>query len=564
MLRKLSLFLLCIATLFTACTENTKTQAPEEKKPNILFIVADDMGFSDIEPYGGNIATPNLNNLASQSLLFSNFYVQPTCSPTRSSLLTGADHHIAGIGIMSEMHYPALDALNLPEYNGHLNTNVVTIPELLKENGYHTYMTGKWHLGEGKGLDPYDRGFEETFILGTGGGSHWKDKKALSPLQHMEYTSQGTVVDLPNDFYSSKNYTDSMIHFIDKHTADGKPFFGYLSYTAAHDPLHAPKEYIDKYKGKFDAGWDSLWAERFANLKKLGILPKNLKASPSNPAIPKWEKLSPDQQKQLARDMEVYAAMIEYMDMSIGKIIQYLKDKNLYDNTLIVFLSDNGANGAVASTYPGNEDGKYHNSFNNSIDNKGLINSYAEAGPGWAQASTSPFRYFKSFTTEGGIKAPLIVKLPKHKASNTGEWNAGLVHVTDIMPTVLEISGTPYPATFRQHTIQPIYGKSILPILTHDSISVHTSDGFGWELFEMKAYRKEDWKIVRLPKPMGSGDWELYHITSDPCESVNRSSEFPKIKEDLIQRWKAYAIQNRVYDHKGHYDSLYLKSFTKK
>jgi arylsulfatase A-like enzyme len=529
-------------------------------KPNILLIVADDLGFSDISPFGGNINTPQINNLAKEGILFSNFHVQPTCSPTRSSLLTGNDNHIAGMGIMSEMDYPELHALNLPGYSGNLSKQVVTIPEVLRDNGYHTYMTGKWHLGEGPGRDPFDRGFEQTFILGTGGGSHWNDRKPLSPLQKMDYTYDGNPTMPSKDFYSTKNYTDSMINFIDRNKFDHKPFFAYLSYTALHDPLHAPKEYIEKYSGKFNMGWDSLWMERLNRLKSLGIVPEDLNNFALNPAIPKWKTLSHEHQEEFSRDMEVYAAMLEYMDMSIGRMFDYLKKEGLYDNTIIIFISDNGANGATAVTYPGNGDGKYVKTFKNALNNRGLQNSYIETGPGWAQASSSPFRYFKSFTTEGGIRTPLIIKTPGNM-KNAGQWNRSFVHVTDLMPTLLEYAGASYPQNYKGNKIHPYIGKSILPVLKGDSISVHSADGMGWELFEMKAYIKGKWKILRLPQPMGTGAWQLYDLEKDPGETTDLSAKFPKIKEQLIKAWKEYAIQNDVHDHHGHYDSLYRKSF---
>ena len=255
MKNQLVLLAIVIGAIFSSCNNSPKQKEEAEAfkpKPNIIIIVADDLGFSDIAPFGGNIQTPVLDKLSKESLVFSNFHVLPTCSPTRSCLLTGNDNHVAGLGIMSEMDYPALHNQKLPGYSGGLSTQVVTIPEVLRDNGYHTYMVGKWHLGEDAGQNPYDRGFEEAFILGTGGGSHFNDKKALAPVQTMTYTRNGKEAELPQDFYSSKNYTDSMIQFIDRNKADKKPFFAFQSYTAVHDPLHAPKEYIEKYKGKFD------------------------------------------------------------------------------------------------------------------------------------------------------------------------------------------------------------------------------------------------------------------------------------------------------------------------
>jgi arylsulfatase len=379
----------------------------------------------------------------------------------------------------------------------------------------------------------------------------------------MDYTRNGQPVELPADFYSTKNYTDSMIQFIEKNKADKKPFFGYLSYTAVHDPLHAPKEYIYKYRGKFDSGWDSLWVERLNNLKELGIVPKELENFSKNPAIPAWEKLDAEHKKEFARDMEVYAAMLDYMDMSIGRVFEYLKKEGLYDNTMVIFMSDNGANGATAGTYPGNEDGVYHASFNNTIENRGLQNSYAEAGPGWAQASTSPFKFFKSFTTEGGIRAPLIIKMPG-KMNNAGSWNSSFIHVTDIMPTILELTGIKYPEQFKGKNIHPNIGKSITSVLKGDSASVRTTEGMGWELFEMKAYISGNWKILRLPKPMGTGEWQLYDIEKDPAETTDLSAQYPEIKEQLINAWNEYAKHNEVHDHKGHFDSLYIQSFVLK
>lgn len=557
------LIVVCLTgTVILQSCSNSTQQKEESKtsKPNVLIIVADDLGFSDISPFGGNIQTPVLDKLSKESLLFSNFHVLPTCSPTRSALLTGNDNHVAGLGIMSEMDYPALHNQMLPGYSGGLSSQVVTIPEVLRDNGYHTYMVGKWHLGEDAGQNPYDRGFEETFILGTGGGSHFNDRKALSPLQRMEYTRNGNEVKLPQDFYSTRNYTDSMIQFIDMHKADKKPFFAFQSYTAVHDPLQAPKEYIDKYKGKFDMGWDSLAALRLNNLKALGLVPQDVQRF-TNPAIPKWQKLPKEKREELAREMEVYAAMLDYMDMSMGRILDYLKKEGMYDNTMIIFMSDNGANGAIATTYPGNGDGKYLGSFNNKIDNLGLQGSYAEMGPGWAQASTSPFRFFKSFVSEGGIKAPMIIKMPG-QMKNAGQWNKSFAHVTDLMPTILDLAGATYPQQHKGKDIHPLIGKSLLPILNGDSASVHQSDGMGYELFEMKAYIKGNWKLLRLPIPFGTGQWQLYDLDKDPTETTDLSAKFPEVKEGLIKDWNDYAKQNEVYDHHGHYDSLYRASFS--
>jgi arylsulfatase len=556
---KLNLLTICLTAL-CGCSSGEDKSSETSKQPNVLIIVADDLGFSDIGCFGGNIETPHIDNLGSEGVKFSNFHVLPTCSPTRSALLTGNDNHVAGLGVMSETMYPALAQQNLPGYACKLSTEVTTIPEVLKEKGYHTYMTGKWHLGEGPGNDPYDRGFEETFILGTGGGSHWNDRKPLSLEQHMEYFRNGKSVEPPADFYSTHNYTDSMLQFIEKNRHDGKPFFGYLSYTAVHDPLHAPAEWIARYKGKFDMGWDSLWSLRLTNLKQLGIIPAGYNPDSKNPSIPKWSSLPEARRKELARDMEVYAAMLSYMDSCIGHVFDYLKENGLYDNTMVIFMSDNGANGADAHGYPGNEDGKYLSTFQNQLDNRGLKNSYVEQGAGWAQASSAPFRYFKSFTTEGGIRAPLIVKMPKGYNASTG-WKNGFLHVTDIMPTIIELTGATYPEKRNNIPLHSLVGRSFLPVVSGQADEIHVETGMGWELFEMKAFTKNGWKVLRLPVPFGSGDWELYNLKEDPAETNNLGKQFPEKRDSLVADWQAYAQQNNVYDHRGHFDSIYRRNY---
>jgi arylsulfatase len=542
-----------------SCNPSADKTQVADARPNILLIVADDLGYSDIAPFGSEIQTPVLSKLADEGIKFSNFHVLPTCSPTRSALLSGNDNHVAGLGVMHEFIYPEIKGL--PGYVGHLSDQVATIPEILNDAGYNTYMAGKWHLGEDDEQSPYARGFKETFTMMNGGGSHWADMKPLSPPQTMIYRKNGKrLTELPSDFYSTKNYTDSLIHFIDHNKDDGKPFFAYLSYTAPHDPLHAPKEYIEKYKGRYDMGWNALRLQRLEALKQAGIINADLNDLPPNALVRDWESLDEEAKKEYTRDMEVYAAMVDYMDMSIGRLIQHLKENNLYDNTLIVFFSDNGANGAPARAYPGNGDGQYLSTFNNDLENRGLPGSLIDMGAGWAQAVSSPFRLYKSFTSEGGIKSPMIIKSPREMKAGE-KWNHSFLHVTDIMPTFLGISGATYPAAVNGKQVKPPIGKSILPILSGESASIHDNEGMGYELFEMKAYIKGDWKILRLPAPFGNGEWELFNTKDDPGEINDLSSENPEKKSELLEGWEQYVTQNEVYDHKGWFDALYRKAY---
>jgi len=406
--------------------------------------------------------------------MLTNFHVLPTCSPTRSVLLSGVDNHRAGMGTMGEIKTPEMEGH--PGYAGYLNFEVAALPEVLRAGGYHTYMAGKWHLGSEEETIPYARGFEETFILAPGGGSHWQDRKPLSPPQKMTYRRNGKIVEsLPNDFYSTKDYTDHLIDWIKNDHGDGKPFFAYLSYTAPHDPLHAPRQYIEKYEGKYDDGWDTLRQERLERLKALGIIPKSTQAFPRLANVEAWDDMSADKRRERARDMEVYAAMIDYMDEQIGRVIDHLKDTGEYKNTLILFFSDNGANGALPTAYPGQTE-EYLNSFDNSLENRGLANSFIEQGPGWAQASMSPSRMFKAFPSEGGIRSACLVKVPG-QPTNAGAMNHSFFHVRDIMPTILDAAGVPFPREIGGRKVRPLQGNSVLDLFAGKTQTGWTMSG---------------------------------------------------------------------------------------
>ena len=535
--------LIILIIIAGSCQSNKGESETDSQKPNILLIVADDMGFSDISPFGGEITTPALDNLADQGVMLTNFHVLPTCSPSRSVLLSGADNHIAGLGSMGEI--VTSKQKGNPGYEGYLNNTVAHLPRILYDGGYHTYMAGKWHLGHEKEHRPSKKGFEETFALLPGGGSHWADKLPLSPPQIMSYSRNGSIVDdLPEDFYSTKNYTDYILKWLEQDKNDEKPFFAYVAYTAPHDPLHAPKEYIDKYKGKYDQGFNALRAERFESLKRLGIIPEMASMYPWSGPV--WDDLSDEDKKESARDMEVYAAMIEYMDDQILRIFNWLEENDKMDNTIIVFFSDNGANGAMGTAYPGQTEA-HLNSFDNSLENRGLPNSFIEMGPAWATASMSPHRLFKAFTTEGGIISPCIIKLPA-SLNNKHKMNKAFTHISDIMPSFLELAGTAHPSE-QAKAIPGMMGKSLLPLLAGEKENVHYNEGIGYELHGMRAYIKDEWKIVNLPIPFGSGDWQLYNLVEDPAESVDLSEQFPEIRNELITAWEEYS-QNvgLIYD----------------
>ncbi len=533
------------------CYQNSKASSDEasfvkSKRPNILLIVADDMGYTDIGSFGSEIATPTLDTLADEGLQLTNFHVLPTCSPSRSVLLSGVDNHRAGLGTMGELKTPEMK--DVPGYEGYLNFDVATLPEALKTGGYHTYMVGKWHLGHDAKTSPYARGFDETFILVPGGGSHWSDKNPVTPAhdQVMIYQRNGTPMEsLPEDFYSTKDYTDNVLQWMRKNQGDGKPFFAYLAYTAPHDPLHAPKEYIDKYKGMYDGGWDKLRAQRFQALVDRGILPKDTKPFPRLNTVKAWDKLSLDEQKKAGRDMEIYAAMIDYMDEQILRLIDYLKETGQYDNTMIIFISDNGANGGSLEDYPGQTE-EHINSFDNSLENRGLPNSFVDPGPGWAQASMAPSRLFKGVTAEGGIKAPMLVKLPG-KMANAGKMNHSFFHIRDIMPTLLDVANVKLEKEINGRKVIPMQGSSVLELFNGETMTPYAgASQVGYELFGLKAYFQKDWKVLWMPEPMGKGDWELFNIQEDPAELKDLSTKNPQKLRELVDLWEQYKEENGV------------------
>lgn len=510
----------------------------EDERPNILVIVADDLGYNDVGAFGGEIETPNLDSLAIAGLTLDSFYVLPTCSPTRSALLTGVDNHIAGMGAMAEAM--TSNQLGAPGYEGYLNQRVVTVASLLKDADYHTYMTGKWHLGHELEEGPKARGFERAFTMLDGGGSHWNDRRGLTPdTAVMPYRDEGEQVDsLPPDFFSSEFYTDRMIEYIDANREDGRPFLAYVAYTAPHDPLHAPDEWLEKYRGRYDAGYDELREQRLSRMISMGLLPESTRAYPRLPNVTAWDELAEADQIVEALEMEAYAAMVDNLDYHIGRILEHLRQIDEYDNTLILFFSDNGANGLEARNYPKQTDA-YVGSFDNSPKNIGRPGSFVAQGPAWAQVSMTPFRLFKASAAEGGIRAPFIAAGPGISA---GGRNASLVHVTDIVPTLLELAGVAHPNSYEGRKVSPLMGKSMLPLLHENESRLHEPDTtFGWELHGQEALRIGQWKALRLPPPFGVGKWELFDLKADPGETMDLSAAEAERLEKMIVAHQRYA-----------------------
>jgi len=511
--------------------------AVAEGRPNILLIVADDMGYSDWGGFGGEIRTPNLDELAEQGTRFTQFYTAPTCSPARAALLTGIDQHLVGLGVMSELLAP--NQLGKPGYEGYINDRAPTVAQLLSDSGYATMMSGKWHLGDEIEHDPSRKGFEKSFTMLNGGTSHFGDEWMMYANYTPLYREDGRRTHVPPDFYSSQFYTQKIIDWLEE-KEDERPFFAYLAFTAPHDPLHVPEDWLGRYSGVYDLGYDELREQRLASMRELEIIADDAVASPRPPFVPGWDSLTPEQQKRPARSMEIYASMIENLDQHVGRLINMLKEKDLYESTLIMFLSDNGANGWTMDRYPGTDQAWVERNSDNRYENFGRRGSRLAVGPGWALTSMTPFRMFKTFISEGGVRVPMIVAGPG--VSGEGRISHAVADGRDIAPTILDFAGVQQPKEYAGHSVLPIQGKSMISHLAGESGSVHGQEHtIGFEFVGWRAIRAGDMKATWIHKPYGKSRWELFDLASDPGETRDLSAERPDELGRLEKLWDTYA-----------------------
>jgi arylsulfatase A-like enzyme len=543
--------LVVVATLLVVLCGAAAPGQAQTKRPNVVIILADDMGYSDMGMFGSEIRTPNLDSLAKDGVRFTGFYTHATCSPTRSMLLSGVDTHVNGLGNMDEWTAP--NQAGVPGYEGFLNDRVVTLPELLKQSGYHTYMVGKWHLGKAPDKIPAARGFERDFSLLDGGGSYWNmdNVSALSP--RLVFTEDGRYLSrLPKGYYATKTYTDKLISFIDANRGDGKPFFAYVAHQAPHDPFQLPKEWRDRHVGEYDKGWNAVRQERLKRQIELGIVPPGTTVAERMWFVPDPIVMAPVTRAVLGRKMELYAGMMENMDFHVGRLIAHLKEIGEYENTIFIVFGDNGAEGTdlfqmIAGT-PGTLNYLFAASKWSKTDIKqwGDPGSFPSYGPGWAQVSMTPFSQYKGMTAEGGIRNALIVSGPAVKRPK-GSINGGVMHVADIMPTLLELAGATYPKTHKGQALPPLIGKSWVGMLAGDAESPRTDqDYLAWEIFGNRAVRQGDWKLRWEWKPWGKGEWELFNLVTDPGERKDVAAANPERATALLARWDEYVKANNV------------------
>ena len=551
---------LLLMTVGVGCDQATnQTTTEPTKRPNILIVLADDLGFGDIGAFGSEIETPNIDSLARDGIHFTNFHVGAACSPTRTMLMTGVDNHLAGLGNMLEIQ--ADNQFGKPGYEGHLNESVVSVATLLRDSGYHTYMVGKWHLGATETNIPHGRGFERSFALMESGADNWVHMPYAPLYDAVHYFEDDREVQLPTEGYFSTNfYTDRIIEWIDSNNDDGKPFFAYVSYQAVHYPHQAPREFIDKYDGVYDGGWTELRRERLERQKELGIVnsdvtldPQFTKTSVDPWKIPDWDSLTDEEKRFNSRRMQTYAGMVDNMDVNVGRLLAHLEQIGEDKNTLVIFLSDNGADPnelplapSYRPWYDTNYTFTFQSDYASDYSDMGQKGSFADYGAGWAAAANTPGSYYKTFSSEGGIRVPFIARFPGNIPAGQSSREFGFVK--DIVPTVLEVAGIELPgSSYQGKEINPPTGTSMWGALTGARSTIHNaSETIGYELAGSSAIFRGKYKLVRNLPPKGTGEWELYDMNADPSEVHDLAKEDPAMVAELVRAYADYEKQNGV------------------
>jgi len=499
----------------------------------------------DFGVYGGEASTPNIDALAERGALFTEFRASPLCSPSRAMLLTGMDNHLTGVATIPEV-LPA-EQKGKPGYSMALEPGVKTIADRLRPAGYRTLMTGKWHLGEAKDEMPQAHGFDRSFALAASGADNWEDRSYMPYYKDAPWWEDGEETSLPEDFYSSRFIVDKMIEYLSE-TDASKPFFAYLPFQAVHIPVQAPQEFIDKYKGRYDAGWGELRKERHARAQALGLVPEGTELAALPPKYRNWSDLSDEDRTLYAARMEVQAAMIEAMDFHIGRFIDHLKQTGQYENTIFVVTSDNGPepsrgdnNAALAAWFA-------VSGYDPGLEGLGGPNSWGFIGTEWAAASATPGAWYKFYATEGGVRAPLIVAGPGIEASRI----ISPAMIQDLAPTLLQwisVSGELEGA-------KPMTGRSLMPVLTGEAQSVYApGDVRVIEVSGNTGLYKGDYKITRSVPPAGDGKWRLFNLALDPGETNDLSADSPDILRDLLDEYAAYAKRVSVLEMPEGYNS---------
>jgi len=518
-IRRTLLFGLSAALATSACSP----ALPDDTRPNILLIVADDLGYADLGAYGSDIRTPNIDALAAEGMLFTQFHAGPSCAPTRAMLLSGNNNHVAGMGRQA-FSGPT------PGYEGHLSDRIAPLPQVLRDAGYRTYMAGKWHLGREAESSPAAAGFERSFSLVDGAGSHYSSAGFFEGGS--TYREGFEEVAYPEGEYSTELYTDRLIEYMEDGRPDGAPFFVFAAYTSPHWPLQVPDDELDRYAGAYDDGYDALRVQRFETLKDAGIIPEASTLPPRNESITPWGDLSSEQQRRESRKMELYAAMVENLDGHVGRLIDYLKSTGQYENTLVAFMSDNGAAGE--DFYNSGGYAPYlQATYDNALQNMGQPTSWVSYGEQWAEAGSAPFSRRKTYSREGGLVSPMIVAGPG--VAGQASIDHSYLTVMDLAPTFLEVAGAEYPSG---GSIRPMLGESLTGLLGGTASRVHDNDYVTTMFHGGRAYiRQGRWKLVTLDQPFSREKFELFDVVADPGETTDLADSDPDRYAAMLDLW---------------------------
>lgn len=544
-----------------AGAQNEQAATTPTERPNIVLILIDDAGFTDLGAYGGEARTANIDALAQRGVRFSNYHSSPLCSPSRAMLLTGVDNHRTGVATIPEVLPPS--QRGQPGYSLHLEPGVTTVAARLQASGYRTYMTGKWHLGDGPGQLPNSHGFDRSFALEASGADNWEQKPYIPYYAHADWYEDGEPATLPGDFYSSRFMVDQMIEYIESERADARPFFAYVAFQAVHIPVQAPREDSARYRGRYDQGWTALREQRFRRAQELGLIPAEAALGPAPPRARNWQDVEPGERALLARSMEVHAGMLDSMDQHIGRLIAYLEQSGELANTVFVVTSDNGPEPSNPLAARGFEQWMHLNGYTRELENLGERGSMVAIGPEFANATAAPGALFKFYTTEGGTRVPMIIAGPGVGAGLRAD---GFAYVTDIAPTLLELARVT-PATEGV----PMTGRSLTAVLRGEAQSAYGPDEpVGLEVSGNAALFRGDFKLVINQPPNGDGQWRLYNVRLDPGETRDLSAEMPDLFAQMQRDYEAYVQEMGVlpmpegYNIHGQIETnTYARQFTR-
>ncbi len=528
--------------LCALCMFGAFSAMAQDKRPNILLVVVDDAGFMDFGAYGSDTATPNIDRLSKSGAMFSRFYTSPQCGPSRAMLLTGQSNHAIGMGSIAEVMNDQMRAL--PAYRLKWKEDQKTIASRLKAAGYQTFASGKWGIGHiGENL-PNRFGFDRSWVLDSTGSDNFSTMSYLPVYKEMKWFEDGQRVSLPEDFYSSRNIVDKMIDYVDKSEA-GKPFFGYLSFQAIHIPLQVSREYIDKYNGVFDRGWDEMQKERLNKAVALGLVPKSTQLPQDTFNRRKWSALSAEEKKYWARVMQVNAGMMEAADFHLGRLLNHLATRGQLDNTIVMVVSDNGPESATlgkTSEMPTLLIEKLwmkQVGWDVQYDNLGQRGSMGAIGHEWASVSAAPLNLFKFNASEGGMRVPFVVSGPGVKPQGIQHARA---QIADIAPTLLDAAGVDFAK-------ESFHGRSLVPVLTKQANQVYGErDSMPFEVSGTAALYRGNWKIARIPAPYGNGEWQLFDLSVDPGETRNLATAQPELFKDMRAEYQQYSQTAGVYE----------------